>query len=65
MQQHLASLQNPKQLLSNEIPDVQLDRLAPFMANVPLLLYPQEKKTEEKVKTEVSLMSFPYAYSIM
>lgn len=37
-----------KQLQSNRIPELDFSELAsPFMANVPLLLYPQDKPKQE------------------
>ncbi|XP_076018815.1 prosaposin [Genypterus blacodes] len=42
-----------KQLLSNEIPQVDLaEPVAPFLLNVPQLLYPQESPKEEAPKVE-------------
>ncbi|KAM4031450.1 prosaposin [Anomaloglossus baeobatrachus] len=47
LQQHLASLKPAQQLLSNEIPDVDMSKVVyPFMANLPLLLTPQDKPQE-------------------
>ncbi|XP_072280080.1 prosaposin [Pyxicephalus adspersus] len=43
LQQYLASLK-PAQLTTNEIPDVDWSKMvSPFLANVPILLKPQEK----------------------
>ncbi|XP_054989180.1 prosaposin [Sorex araneus] len=45
LQRHLAELNRQKQLESNKIPEPELDvagMVAPFMANIPLLLYPQD-----------------------
>nr|XP_010982494.1 prosaposin isoform X1 [Camelus dromedarius] len=43
LQKHLAVLSHQEQLESNQIPEVDMaEVLAPFMANVPLLLYPQD-----------------------
>ncbi|XP_075390928.1 prosaposin [Tenrec ecaudatus] len=43
LQKHLAELQHQKQLESNKIPELDTSEVvAPFMANIPLLLYPQE-----------------------
>lgn len=43
LQEYLAE-QNQKQLESNKIPEVDMARVvAPFMANIPLLLYPQNR----------------------
>lgn len=37
-----------EQLMSNEIPQIDLShRVAPFLLNVPQLLYPQEKPKQE------------------
>ncbi|XP_056386684.1 prosaposin [Hyla sarda] len=48
LQQHLAKLKQPQQLLSNEIPDMDMSKVVyPFMANLPLLLPPQDKPREE------------------
>ncbi|XP_048361501.1 prosaposin isoform X2 [Sphaerodactylus townsendi] len=48
LQKHLASVKLQKQLQSNKIPELDFSELAsPFMANVPLLLYPQDKPKEE------------------
>ncbi|XP_077206644.1 prosaposin-like [Paroedura picta] len=48
LQKHLASVKLQKQLQSNKIPELDFSELAsPFMANVPLLLYPQEQPKEE------------------
>ena len=43
-----------KQLQSNKIPELDFSELAsPFMANVPLLLYPQDKpKQKSKVRVQ-------------
>ncbi|XP_037660341.1 prosaposin isoform X2 [Choloepus didactylus] len=42
LQKHLAELNHQKQLESNNIPEVDLSEVvAPFMTNIPLLLYPQ------------------------
>ncbi|GAB1295145.1 Prosaposin [Apodemus speciosus] len=43
LQEYLAE-QNQKQLESNKIPEVDMARVvAPFMSNIPLLLYPQDR----------------------
>uniref|UniRef100_A0ABK0M2D3 Prosaposin n=1 Tax=Rattus norvegicus TaxID=10116 RepID=A0ABK0M2D3_RAT len=43
LQEYLAE-QNQRQLESNKIPEVDLARVvAPFMSNIPLLLYPQDR----------------------
>ncbi|XP_015278394.1 PREDICTED: prosaposin isoform X2 [Gekko japonicus] len=48
LQKHLASVKLQKQLQSNKIPELDFSELAsPFMANVPLLLYPQEQPKEK------------------
>ncbi|KAL6048712.1 hypothetical protein STEG23_004585 [Scotinomys teguina] len=44
LQKHLAEQNYQKQLESNKIPEVDMASVvAPFMANVPLLLYPQDR----------------------
>lgn len=54
LQKHLAELNHQKQLKSNQIPDLDMaEVVAPFMANVPLLLYPQDgphSKPQHKVR---------------
>uniref|UniRef100_A0A6I8PNJ7 Prosaposin n=1 Tax=Xenopus tropicalis TaxID=8364 RepID=A0A6I8PNJ7_XENTR len=48
LQRHLASLKHPKQLLTNEIPDVDASKLVyPYIVNVPQLLNPQEETFKE------------------
>ncbi|KAM8923809.1 prosaposin [Pelodytes ibericus] len=48
LQQFLGSLKPPQQLQTNEIPEVGDHKMAfPFLANVPLLLYPQDKTTAQ------------------
>uniref|UniRef100_A0A8C4Y5X7 Prosaposin n=1 Tax=Gopherus evgoodei TaxID=1825980 RepID=A0A8C4Y5X7_9SAUR len=48
LQKHLAAMKLQKQLQSNKIPELDFSELAsPFMANVPLLLYPQDKPKQE------------------
>ncbi|OWK07954.1 PSAP [Cervus elaphus hippelaphus] len=43
LQKHLAELNHQKQLESNQIPELDMaEVVAPFMANIPLLLYPQD-----------------------
>ncbi|XP_047409056.1 prosaposin isoform X3 [Sciurus carolinensis] len=43
LQKHLAELNHQKQLEANKIPEVDMTEVvAPFMANIPLLLYPQD-----------------------
>nr|XP_023422522.1 saposin-C isoform X1 [Cavia porcellus] len=43
LQRHLAELNRQKQLEANKIPEADLSEVvAPFMANIPLLLYPQD-----------------------
>ncbi|XP_020017808.1 prosaposin [Castor canadensis] len=43
LQKHLAELNHQKQLEANKIPEVDVTGMvAPFMANIPLLLYPQD-----------------------
>ncbi|XP_040293597.1 prosaposin isoform X1 [Bufo bufo] len=54
LQQHLASLKRPQQLLTNEIPEVDLSKVVyPYMANLPLLLNPQDKTHEEPKNGDV------------
>ncbi|XP_070608305.1 prosaposin [Erythrolamprus reginae] len=48
LQKHLAEVKLQNQLKSNKIPELDFSELAsPFMANVPLLLYPQDKPMKE------------------
>ncbi|KAM9550746.1 prosaposin isoform 2-T2 [Guaruba guarouba] len=48
LQKHLAAVKLQKQLQSNKIPELDFSELAsPFMANVPLLLYPQDKPKQK------------------
>ncbi|XP_040983119.1 prosaposin isoform X3 [Aquila chrysaetos chrysaetos] len=48
LQKHLAAMKLQKQLQSNKIPELDFSELAsPFMANVPLLLYPQDKPKQK------------------
>nr|XP_044993271.1 prosaposin isoform X1 [Jaculus jaculus] len=43
LQKHLAELSHQNQIEANKIPEVDMTNLvAPFMANIPLLLYPQD-----------------------
>ena len=53
LQKHLAELNHQNQLESNQIPELDMaEVVAPFMANVPLLLYPQDgphSKPQRKV----------------
>nr|XP_026261574.1 prosaposin isoform X2 [Urocitellus parryii] len=43
LQKHLAELSHQKQLEANKIPEMDMTEVvAPFMANIPLLLYPQD-----------------------
>ncbi|XP_010221929.1 PREDICTED: proactivator polypeptide [Tinamus guttatus] len=52
LQKHLAAVKLQKQLQSNKIPELDFSELAsPFMANVPLLLYPQDKPKQESKGT--------------
>ncbi|XP_066475149.1 prosaposin [Tiliqua scincoides] len=49
LQKHLAAMKLQKQLQSNKIPELDFSELAsPFMANVPLLLYPQDKPKQSR-----------------
>lgn len=53
LQKHLAAMKLQKQLQSNKIPELDFSELtSPFMANVPLLLYPQDKP-QQKSKVRV------------
>ncbi|OXB63868.1 hypothetical protein ASZ78_004163 [Callipepla squamata] len=56
LQKHLAAIKLQKQLQSNKIPELDFSELtSPFMANVPLLLYPQDKpKQKPKCKSYIS-----------
>ncbi|KYO42446.1 prosaposin [Alligator mississippiensis] len=48
LQKHLAAIKLQKQLQSNKIPELDFSELAsPFLANVPLLLYPQDEPKKE------------------
>lgn len=48
-----ALAQANKQLLSNEIPQVDLSqKLSPLLLNVPGLLYPQQKSEQDAVKPD-------------
>ncbi|KAM6415623.1 prosaposin isoform 1-T1 [Rhynochetos jubatus] len=48
LQKHLATMKLQKQLQTNKIPELDFSELAsPFMANVPLLLYPQDKPKQK------------------
>lgn len=43
LQKYLAEQNHQKQLETNKIPEVDMASVvAPFMANIPLLLYPQD-----------------------
>lgn len=49
----LAEVQAQEQIMSNEIPQVDLSQqVVPFLLNVPELLYPQESPKEEAPKQE-------------
>ncbi|KAL1771500.1 prosaposin isoform X1 [Sigmodon hispidus] len=48
LQKYLAEQNHQKQLESNKIPEVDMaSMVAPFMANVPLLLYPQDRPSSQ------------------
>uniref|UniRef100_A0A8B9CYQ8 Prosaposin n=1 Tax=Anser brachyrhynchus TaxID=132585 RepID=A0A8B9CYQ8_9AVES len=48
LQKHLAAMKLQKQLQTNKIPELDFSELAsPLMANVPLLLYPQDKPKQK------------------
>lgn len=54
LQEYLAE-QNQKQLESNKIPEVDMARVvAPFMSNIPLLLYPQDGPRSSQPQPKVS-----------
>ncbi|XP_006889030.1 PREDICTED: prosaposin [Elephantulus edwardii] len=57
LQKHLAELNHQKQLESNKIPELDMSQVvAPFMANIPLLLYPQEgSQSKSQPKAEGSV----------
>ncbi|XP_071754051.1 prosaposin [Centroberyx gerrardi] len=56
----LALVKAQEQLQSNEIPRVDLSqRVAPFLLNVPLLLYPQESPKQEAPKQEAPKQDNP------
>uniref|UniRef100_A0A7N5KAX8 Prosaposin n=1 Tax=Ailuropoda melanoleuca TaxID=9646 RepID=A0A7N5KAX8_AILME len=58
LQKHLAEVKWQKQLQSNKIPELDFSELAsPFMANVPLLLYPQDKPNENVCKDCTQLLT--------
>lgn len=66
----LAKAQAQEQLMSNEIPQVDLSqRVAPFLLNVPELLYPQESPKQEAPKQEtpkqVLCLTFLRTHNIM
>lgn len=49
----LAEIQAQEQFVSNEIPQIDLSQqVAPFLLNVPELLYPQESTLQEVPKQE-------------
>lgn len=49
----LAKAEATEQLVSNEIPNVDLSqRVSPFIVNVPQLLYPQDNPNQESPKQE-------------
>ncbi|XP_067996415.1 prosaposin isoform X1 [Melanerpes formicivorus] len=52
LQKQLAAMKLQKHLQSNKIPELDFSELAsPFMANVPLLLYPQDKPKQKSKGT--------------
>lgn len=60
LQKHLAEVNHQKQLESNQIPELDMaEVVAPFMANIPLLLYPQDgshsKPQPKKVRRRARL----------
>lgn len=53
-QASLAKLQVKEQLTSNDIPQVDLShQAAPFLLNIPGLLYPQNLKEKQEVPQQV------------
>lgn len=53
----LAEIQTQEQLVSNEIPEIDLSQqVAPFLINVPELLYPQEAPQQETPKQVCCLL---------
>lgn len=55
----LAKAHSQEQLMSNEIPIVDLaQKVSPFLLNVPQLLYPQEAPKQESPKKVNSLTPF-------
>lgn len=53
----LAKVQAKEQLMSNEIPQVDLAQpVAPFILNVPQLIYPQDNSKQEAPQQETAKM---------
>lgn len=69
LQKHLAELNHQKQLESNQIPELDMaEVVAPFMANIPLLLYPQDgshsKPQPKKVRRWARLPRAPFGVGV-
>lgn len=68
LQKHLAELNHQKQLESNKIPELDVaEVVAPFMANIPLLLYPQDGPRSEpqpKVRQGGGLVPAPFVVGV-
>lgn len=68
LQKHLAELNRQKQLESNKIPELDMaEMVAPFMANIPLLLYPQggpHREPQPKVRQRSLRAPFGLDWSV-
>lgn len=68
LQKHLAELNRQKQLESNKIPELDMaEMVAPFMANIPLLLYPQggpRREPQPKVRQRSLGVPFGLDWSV-
>lgn len=68
LQKHLAELNHRKQLESNKIPELDVaEMVAPFMANIPLLLYPQggpHRESRPKVRQRSPRAPFGLGQSV-
>lgn len=66
LQKHLAAMKLQKQLQTNKIPELDFSELAsPFMANVPLLLYPQDKpKQKPKVRVPGHMYNLGFSSTV-
>lgn len=61
LQKHLAELNHQKQLESNKIPELDVaEMVAPFMANIPLLLYPQGGPHKPQPKVRQRSLGAPF-----